>query len=101
MLKPKPRIKFGVKNSRYFTSSMDSSDGLSTTLNEMANQSKKKFVIENIPCTEEILNTFAKYHRKNLNDLVFNGGEEYEIVFTVSPKNLLQVKKEQKSQEYP
>ena len=92
VLKPKSRIKFGVNASRYFTSSMDSSDGLSSTLNEMATQSKKKFVIEKIPCTKEI-ERFAKRHKTNLKDLVFNGGEEYEIAFTTHPKNLPQVRK--------
>ena len=99
-LKPKSRIKFGVNTSMYFTSSMDSSDGLSTTLNEMARQSKKKFVVENIPCTKEI-EQFAKNHRINLNDLVFNGGEEYEIVFTVSQKNLPQVRKRAETLKVP
>ena len=100
VLKPKPRIEFGVNVSRYFTSSMDSSDGLSTTLNEMAQQSKKKFVIENIPCTKEI-EQYAKDHDMGLNDLVFNGGEEYEIVFTVSQKNLPQVRKSAKALKVP
>ena len=100
VIKPNPRIKFGIDSSRYFTSSMDSSDGLSSTLNEMANQSKKKFVIKNIPCTKEI-EQFAKDYGMNLNDLVFNGGEEYEIVFTVSPKNLLQVRKRAKTLRIP
>jgi thiamine-monophosphate kinase len=49
VLRPSPRLKFGLKASSYFTSSMDSSDGLSATLNEMARQSKCKFVVENIP----------------------------------------------------
>ena len=92
VLKPKSRIKFGINASRYFTSSMDSSDGLSSTLNEMANQSKKKFVIEKIPCTKDI-EQFTKIHKMNLKDLVFNGGEEYEIVFTTHPKNLSQIRK--------
>ena len=92
VLKPKSRIKFGIHASRYFTSSMDSSDGLSSTLNEMASQSKKKFVIEKIPFTKEI-EQFAKNHKMDLRDLVFNGGEEYEIVFTIHPKNLSQIRK--------
>ena len=45
VLKPNPRIKFGLAAKNYFTSSMDSSDGLSTTLNEMARQSKCKFEV--------------------------------------------------------
>jgi thiamine-monophosphate kinase len=64
---------------------MDSSDGLSTTLNEMAKQSKCKFVINNIPSKEDIEN-FSLKHKKNFEALVFHGGEEYEIVFTVSKK---------------
>ncbi len=84
-VRPQPRIEFGLKNKNYLTSSMDSSDGLSTTLNEMAKQSKCKFVIESIPSNKEI-EKFAKY-KENLERLVFHGGEEYEIVFTCSKKN--------------
>jgi thiamine-monophosphate kinase len=83
--KPHPRLDFGLKNKNYFSSSMDSSDGLSTTLNEMAKQSKCKFVINNIPSKEDIEN-FSLKHKKNFEALVFHGGEEYEIVFTVSKK---------------
>ncbi|WP_428325431.1 thiamine-phosphate kinase [Nitrosopumilus sp.] len=82
VIHPKPRVDFGVKNKRYFTSSMDSSDGLSTTLNEMAKQSKKKFVITNSPHKKD-LKEFAK---SNQDKLVFHGGEEYEFVFTINPK---------------
>ena len=39
---PKPKLDFGLKSKRYFSSSMDSSDGLSTTLNELSKQSSKK-----------------------------------------------------------
>ena len=82
VIHPKPRVDFGVKNKKYFTSSMDSSDGLSTTLNEMAKQSKKKFVINNSPHKKD-LEGFAK---SNQDKLVFHGGEEYEFVFTINPK---------------
>jgi len=85
VVRPQPRLEFGLKNKNYFTSSMDSSDGLSTTLNEMAKQSKCKFVIETIPSNKEIEN-FSK-HRENFERLVFHGGEEYEIVFTCHKKN--------------
>lgn len=82
---PTPKLDFGIKNKKYFTSSMDSSDGLSTTLNEMANQSKCKFIINNIPTGQDLIE-FSKLHKRNLNELVFHGGEEYEFVFTVSKK---------------
>jgi thiamine-monophosphate kinase len=89
---PSPKLDFGVKNRNYFTSSMDSSDGLSTTLNEMANQSKCKFIINNIPTEKEVLE-FAKSHKIDPNNLVFDGGEEYEFVFTTSKKNKTLIKK--------
>ena len=81
--RPKPRLEFGLKNSRYFTSAMDSSDGLSTTLNEMACQSKKKFVITKIPIDKKLQVQLGA----NYMDSVFGGGEEYEFIFTV-PKKL-------------
>ncbi|MBM3905945.1 MAG: thiamine-phosphate kinase [Thaumarchaeota archaeon] len=92
VLEPRPQLEFGVLASRYFDSSMDSSDGLSTTLIELASASKKKFIIESIP-KENGLDEFAKTNRKNPLDLVFNSGEEYEIVATVSQKNLPRLEK--------
>jgi thiamine-monophosphate kinase len=86
MINPKPKLKFGLKNKKYFSSSMDSSDGLSTTLNEMSKQSKKKFLINNMPVGNDLEN-YAKSHKLDLNSLVFHGGEEYEFVFTASPKH--------------
>ena len=85
VIKPNPKLNFGIKNKRYFSSSMDSSDGLSTTLNEMSNQSKNKFIINKIPSSKD-LEDHAKSYKLNLHNMVFNGGEEYEFVFTVSPK---------------
>ncbi len=82
VLKPNPRLDFGLAAKKYFTSSMDSSDGLSTTLNEMARQSKYKFVVKNVPTSKQVEN----HSKKKLESLVFHGGEEYEIVFTVPKK---------------
>ena len=82
---PKPKLNYGLKNKKYFTSSMDSSDGLSTTLNEMSKQSKKKFIINKVPVNKD-LETYLKKQKLNLNSIVFHGGEEYEFVFTVPSK---------------
>ena len=100
VLRPKPKIEFGLKNAIYFSSSMDSSDGLSTTLKEMAAQSKKRFVIENVPHSKET-ERYAEAQKLKLNNLVFNGGEEYEIVFTISPKYLETVRKNAKILKTP
>ena len=96
----KPRVSFGLKNKKYFTSSMDSSDGLSTTLNEMAKQSKKKFVITNSPHKKDV-EEFAKSQKLNLDKLVFHGGEEYEFVFTINPKYKKTILKNAKSLKTP
>ena len=88
--KPKPRLKFGQESADYITSSMDSSDGLSSCLNELSNQSKKKFLIKKIPTNKDIIK-FSEENKINLNELVFNGGEEFELVFTVTPKNLKKI----------
>ena len=100
VIKPKPRLNFALKNKKYFSSSMDSSDGLSTTLNEMATQSKKKIIINKIPFLKD-LEEFSNDFKINLNDLVFNGGEEYEFVFTTAPKNKKTIEKNAKKLKIP
>jgi len=99
-IQPKPQLKFGLKNKKYFSSSMDSSDGLSTTLNEMSKQSKKKFVINNLPHMKDLEN-YAKSQKFNLNDLIFHGGEEYEFVFTTLPKHKKIIQKNAKILKIP
>jgi thiamine-monophosphate kinase len=89
--RPTPRLEFGLRIANYISSSMDSSDGLSTTLNEMCRQSKKKFVITKLPTKPEV-EEFAKINKIKLTDLVFCGGEEYEIVATVSENYLNKVR---------
>ncbi|MFB5620417.1 MAG: thiamine-phosphate kinase, partial [Nitrosopumilus sp.] len=65
VINPNPRLSFGIKNKKYFSSSMDSSDGLSTTLNEMSKQSKNKFIINKIPFLKD-LEDYVKYYKLNL-----------------------------------
>ncbi len=89
--RPTPRLGFGLKITNYLSSAMDSSDGLSITLNEMSRQSKKKFVITNLPTLSDV-EEFAKINKIKLMDLVFCGGEEYEIVDTVSKNKLTQIR---------
>ena len=92
VLNPKSRLMFGLKNKNYFSSSMDSSDGLSTTLEELARQSKRKFIITNVPAKADIFD-FAAANRLDAMNLIFNGGEEYEIIATVNPSKLTKIKK--------
>jgi len=58
----------------------------------MSSQSKKRFVITRIPSENDVLE-FAALNKLNPNDLILNGGEEYEIVATTSKANLPKIKK--------
>ncbi len=97
---PTPKLKFGLAIANYISSSMDSSDGLSTTLNEMSRQSGKKFVITKLPTYPEV-EKFARTNLIGFTDLVFHGGEEYEIVATVSRNNLPKIKRIANNQNIP
>ena len=97
---PTPRLEFGLQAARYFSASMDSSDGLSITLNDMSKLSKKRFFVTRIP-TEKDVEMFAKKKKINMTDLVFCGGEEYEMVATIPKKNLRVVRKIAKKLRVP
>jgi len=84
---PDPQVNFNIDviNSGCATASMDSSDGLAYTLNEIAEQSKVKIVVNNYPMSEEIKKLIMLEGRDPLKDALY-GGEEYQMVFTVNPK---------------
>lgn len=92
VMRPTPKLQFGIQTAKYFSSSMDSSDGLSITLNDMSQQSKKRFVIFGFPTQYDVIEFSAK-NKIDLKNLIFCGGEEFEMVFTVSPQYLGQVRK--------
>jgi thiamine-monophosphate kinase len=88
VVNPKPQQKFGISLAKYFTSAIDSSDGLAISLYELASQSRVNFVINKIPSAKGI-ERFAKDNSfLDSNELIFHGGEEYHIVATVSPQNM-------------
>lgn len=100
IFRPNPRLDFGLRAARYFSSSMDSSDGLAITLNDMSKQSRKKFVITSLPTGNNVIK-FAHQNKMNLKDLVFCGGEEYEIVFTAHPRDLNRIRSLAKKTDAP
>jgi thiamine-monophosphate kinase len=88
VLKPLPRQKFGTTLARFFSSSIDSSDGLAVSLYELAGQSKVDIRVSCEGAKAEGVDSFAKANDLDAHELVFHGGEEYEIVATV-PKSKL------------
>jgi len=92
VLNPSPSIKFGLKLSKYLSSSVDSSDGLAVALYELAKESKVDILIhkDKIPIPSE-LQKFSLINNLDIDDLIFFGGEEYHIVGTITKKNLRKV----------
>lgn len=90
VLEPHPRQSFGLELARYFSSSIDSSDGLAVSLYELASQSEGvEIIIYGIPAVEG-LDKFAEENSLDKHELVFHGGEEYEIVATISHTKIRQ-----------
>ena len=88
VLEPHPRQSFGLALARYSSASIDSSDGLAVSLYELASQSKGvDITISSIPAVEG-LKKFARDNSLDTHELVFHGGEEYEVVATISPTKI-------------
>jgi thiamine-monophosphate kinase len=92
-LKPNPRIDEGQFLKQIATSMIDISDGLSSDLKHICDASKvgAKIFFEKIP-------TFSNKFPENLaseiqnSDFIFDGGEDFELLFTVDSKNILDKK---------
>jgi thiamine-monophosphate kinase len=67
--------------------SMDSSDGLAMTLNEMSRQSGREMVMTSLPAEPAFLRACSSAGLDAL-DLVLHGGEEYEAVLAVPEAKL-------------
>lgn len=79
---PKPRLKFGIHLRKYLSSSIDSSDGLASSLYRLAIRSNVDFQVERIPIAPGIAE-FATDNGIGSEELVMYGGEEFEIVGTI------------------
>ncbi len=90
VLEPCPRQRFGLALAKYFSSSIDSSDGLAVSLYELASQGEDvDITIYSIPVVSG-LNKFAQDNNLDTNELLFHGGEEYEIVATIPDTKIRQ-----------
>jgi thiamine-monophosphate kinase len=87
VLMPKPRQRFGIELAKYFSSSIDSSDGLAISLYEIAGQSKVDIDVVEMPIAAGV-EKFASQNNLDARQLVFHGGEEYEIVATIAKTKL-------------
>lgn len=84
VLQPSPRQDFGMHLARYFSASIDSSDGLAISLYELARKSNRvDIAVDSILPVADGVEDFAAENDLDVRDLVFHGGEEYEIVATI------------------
>lgn len=84
---PKARLKEGLAlgKSGAVSSSVDSSDGLAWSLHEIGKMSNVGFMINSVPVADEV-RRFAEFNHLDQLELALYGGEEYELVLTIKPK---------------
>lgn len=88
---PEPRLEVGLALSRYLSSSVDSSDGLSISLHTISEMSGVGIRLSELPYADG-LEEFASRNSCSAEELALYGGEEYEIVGTV-PKGRVRAAK--------
>ena len=75
---------------------MDSSDGLLVTLTDLSTLNNLGINITNIPIQLEV-KEFAEKNKTNPLDIVFKGGEEFDLIFAISPDLIEVVEKKVKN----
>lgn len=89
-LEPRPQVQAALAIAACGASSMDDiSDGLASEANEIAKASKvgMKLYAKKIPLLPELQQAAAITGKKALNYALY-GGEDYELLFTISPEQL-------------
>nr|MDO8085739.1 thiamine-phosphate kinase [Candidatus Sigynarchaeum springense]MDO8119286.1 thiamine-phosphate kinase [Candidatus Sigynarchaeota archaeon] len=75
----------GIARQPGIVASIDSSDGLSACLFDLMDVNDYGFLIDTLP-VESIINEFAFEYGLSLDDLLFNGGEEFHAIFVIESK---------------
>jgi thiamine-monophosphate kinase len=91
-LEPKANLKKALKISPFVNSMIDVSDGLSPEIKHICEESIRGAIIykENIPIKDEVRN-IAAYLGEDEYDYALFGGEDFELVYTVSKDNLSKI----------
>jgi len=95
VLHPVARLEIGLKlaRTRSASSSIDSSDGLSWSLHEIARLSQVNIVLQTIPVAPEV-RVFANEQGLIPEELALFGGEEYELVLAIKKGRFESARKE-------
>jgi len=87
-LEPKAQLKNALKISSYVNSMIDISDGLAPEIKHICNKSKCGVIIykDKIPISDEVRKV-AKRLNEDPYDYALFGGEDFELLYTVSKEN--------------
>lgn len=93
-LEPRCRLKESQVISKFASAMIDVSDGLAPEVGHICEMSKVGAVVykEKIPISKQTL-AAAGLVKKDAFDFALHGGEDYELVFTLSEKNLKMLKR--------
>ena len=95
-LSPQPRVGWGIVlgEEQLATSMIDISDGLSSDLRHLCDESKVGAVIDaaSLPLDENVVQLCGRRALDPL-ALALHGGEDFELLFTVAPENVARLPK--------
>ena len=95
-LSPQPRVGWGIVlgEEQLATSMIDISDGLSSDLHHLCDESKVGAVIDaaSLPLDENVVQLCGRRALDPL-ELALHGGEDFELLFTVAPENVARLPK--------
>ena len=95
-LAPQPRVGWGIVlgEEQLATSMIDISDGLSSDLRHLCDESKVGAVVEtaSLPLDENVVQLCGRRALDPL-ALALHGGEDFELLFTVAPENVARLPK--------
>ncbi|MEM2350386.1 MAG: thiamine-phosphate kinase, partial [Candidatus Bathyarchaeia archaeon] len=88
--RPIARLKEGLAlaSTGVVSSCMDISDGLAISLNTLSEVNNVSIIIDHIPIPREVLEAVGRYSVDPIDLVLYGGGEEYELLFTVKPDGL-------------
>ena len=91
-LEPRARLDFALKIAPYVNSMIDISDGLAPEIKHICDESKCGAIIykEKIPINDDVKSTARALNEDEYNYALF-GGEDFELVYTVTKNNLKNV----------
>jgi len=95
-LEPHARVREGMALARsgVVTSAIDVTDGLAANLWQLSKESRVKLIIDRKRVPEHpLVRKFATEHGFNVDDFVLFGGEDFELLFTMRPRDPARIKR--------